>query len=108
MEKIFIVKYVWAYYGCPEDFPNCREENIEKIFRKKENAISFIKNKLIGENTGKHHLVIFDDNEKYNLDNEMEIFVGIPTDNDILENKLWFDLRYLQYSTYIIEEYDVE
>ena len=44
--KIYIVKNVFIYDGCVDDYYNCYKENIEKIFDCEEKAIRYIQDKI--------------------------------------------------------------
>lgn len=44
--KVYIVKHVWSYEGCSDNFINCYEESIEKIFDNEGKAIKYIQDKI--------------------------------------------------------------
>lgn len=46
MDKIYIVKQVWSYDGCPDDYENCYEEDIERVFDSNIKAAEYILSKI--------------------------------------------------------------
>lgn len=43
MNKVFIVSRVWWYEGPSDNYGNCYEENILKIFDSREKAVAYIR-----------------------------------------------------------------
>jgi hypothetical protein len=46
MSKIYIVESEWWYDGCPDDYYNCSENVIEKIFDSDTKAVAYIQEKI--------------------------------------------------------------
>ena len=92
--KIYIVKHVWSYDGCADDFYNCYEEDIEKIFDCEEKAIGYIQDKIKDMLDACDYYISLD---------------VIPTTDEIKEtHEVEYNEEHKEISKYIYETYEVE
>ena len=118
--KIYIVKNVFIYDGCVDDYYNCYKENIEKIFDCEEKAIRYIQDKI--KDMLDLKLKILEAKEKVNkeeccrekclnciaCDDYISLDV-IPTTDEIKEtHEVEYDEERKKISKYIYETYEVE
>ena len=119
--KIYIVKNVFIYDGCVDDYYNCYEENIEKIFDCEEKAIRYIQDKI--KDMLDLKLKILEAKEKVNkeeccrekclnciaCDDYISLDI-IPTADEIKETHEveYNEERMIEHSKYIYETYEVE
>ena len=119
--KIYIVKNVFIYDGCVDDYYNCYEENIEKIFDCEEKAIRYIQDKI--KDMLDLKLKILEAKEKVNkeeccrekclnciaCDDYISLDI-IPTADEIKETHEveYNEERMIAHSKYIYETYEVE
>ena len=117
--KIYIVKHVWSYDGV-DDFSNCYEEDIKKIFDCEEKAIGYIQDKI--KDMLDLKMKILEAKEKVNkeeccrekcfnciaCDDYISLDV-IPTTDEIKEtHEVEYNEEHKEISKYIYETYEVE
>ena len=91
--KIYIVKHVWSYDGV-DDFSNCYEEDIKKIFDCEEKAIGYIQDKIKDMLDACDYYISLD---------------VIPTTDEIKEtHEVEYNEEHKEISKYIYETYEVE
>ena len=44
--KVYLVKNAWYYEGCTDDYANCYEDGVEKIFDSEDKAIKYIQDEI--------------------------------------------------------------
>ena len=97
MSNVYVVKHVWWYEGSTDNFANCYEDNIERIFDSKDKAVAFIREKIKEK---------IENADEFDRD---EFIEDVPPADKIIEGEqVEYQEYWHEHNAYIYNAYEVE